>query len=174
MTFRSFLKGYCKYLTDAPDFRLRSFSNGLNDNYRALPVVLLYAVAYLPKEKFFYEELNSKNQKEYDQLSLRLQNYNSVEEMCQKDDELAWEYKRVYKAYLDTFKLKEVEKETKKYFCGFFKKMFGLKKVSKYRVCKDLKLNQSNLNDFLKGKLDHLSLDKCYEVEGYLKGKLTG
>ena len=174
MKFKTFLKNYCRYLTDAPDYRLRSFAKDLNNNYRAFPVVLLYAVGYLPNEKFFYKMLDDKQKKEFDYLSARLKKYANVEEMCKFDEDLQWDYKRVYSAYLGKFENKKTEKGAKEYFCNFFKNTFKLQVVSKYRACKDLKLNPANLNEFLKGYLNRLSLDKCFELEGYLKGKLTG
>ena len=88
--------------------------------------------------------------------------------MCKLSDNLSSEFKKVYSAYLGVFELKENEKDSKMMYSSLLSELLSNKSVSKYKVCKDNNLYQSNLNKFLHGDLSAVSLDKCRELRTYL------
>lgn len=167
LQFKNFLKRYCKYLTSSCNYRLSSFLKKLDGNYRAIPAVMLYAL-YYPGEKYFYRNLSDDMKKVFNELLEEFKTYDSVEEMCKLSDNLSSEFKKVYSAYLGVFELKENEKDSKMMYSSLLSELLSNKSVSKYKVCKDNNLYQSNLNKFLHGDLSAVSLDKCRELRTYL------
>ncbi len=127
---------------------------------------MLYAL-YYPGEKYFYRNLSDDMKKVFNELLEEFKNYDSVEEMCKLSDNLSSEFKK-YILLILSFELKENEKDSKMMYSSLLSELLSNKSVSKYKVCKDNNLYQSNLNKFLHGDLSAVSLDKCRELRTYL------
>ncbi len=167
LQFKNFLKRYCKYLTSSPDYRLTSFSKELNNNHRAMPAVMLYSLETGRQDDLF-KRLPEDMKTEYRNLLLEFEKYKNLADMCENSDDLPMEFKKVYMAYKATFDRKQDELVVKKMYKNLFNDLLKKNKVSKYKVCKDNNLVQSNLNKFLNGSLGCLSLKKCRMLDTYL------
>lgn len=167
LKFKTFLKEYCKYLTNSSDFRLSSFACGLENNARAEEAVFLYSL-FLPNEKYFYKSLNNELKGKYEELLNEFRNYNDVEEMLSQSQNLSYDFQKVYKAYLNEVVSRSANQPLKVRYCKRLNELMQALNVSRYKVCKDNDLDVGNFYEFLKGDFSRMSLESCDKVYLYL------
>ena len=78
-------------------------------------------------------------------------------------------FQKVYVSYLYFKHRKENESQLKEKMIEKIMELITVKKISKYRLSKELKINPGNLNSYLKHqKIDALSTQKCNGLLNYL------
>jgi hypothetical protein len=78
-------------------------------------------------------------------------------------------YQKVFNTYLSLKNKKENEKELKVKMISKVLELISVKKISKYRLSKELGINPGNLNSYLNHrKTDALNMQKCNKLINYL------
>ena len=161
----TFLKVYCKQITDSNDYRLSSFVSGLQRNPRCEGPILLYAALYLPEEKWIISKLNKKQLDNYNKTIESIRNYKDINTLSKQ---LPIEQSKALDAYYSYINENSSDNSLKKTYQQWISEKIKDSKISNYKICKDNNINHGNLYAFLLGEYDKLSLKKCEQLYQYL------
>ena len=164
-TLKTFLKNYCKEITDSKDYRLSSFISALDNNPRAEGPLILYAAVYFPEEKWVFDRLNKKQQKTYTRVINSLKNFVDMDSFIKK---LPVEQRKAVIAYYDYVNENKSDNSLKKAYHKRILELLKKKGISKYKICKENSINMGNFHAFIHGAYDRLSLKKCDIIYNYL------
>jgi len=161
----TFLKVYCKQITDSDDYRLSSFVSGLEKNPRCEGPVLLYAALYLSEEKWILNRLNKSQKKNYLKTIECLKSFKDVDSLSRQ---LPTEQSKALDSYYLYLNENSSDNSLKRTYQQWICEKLKTCSISKYQICKDNKINNGNLYAFLKGEYDKLSIKKCEQLYQYL------
>ena len=164
-TLKTYLKTYARELSGSESYRLLEMAEKLKEEPRCEGPVLLYAAMFLPKERWFISKLNGDQRKNYEKTLQCLEKCPGKEDLIRH---LPHEQSKALKSYYDYCDEGKADSRLKKAYFRRISDLLSRSSLSKYRICKDNRINQGNFFSFLNGKLDSLSLEKCEEVYQYL------
>jgi hypothetical protein len=169
LTFESFLKSYVKSISFGNVLSMKKLlKEATTSNLRLIEPLILYirmnrledTYAKFKNNDLFDEAMNRFALKYPDNSTLINEfKQNSVED----------EFQKVYRSYLFFKNRKADESELKGKIITKTLELINTKKISKYRLSKELKINPGNLNSYLMHqKVDALSIQKCNSLLNYL------
>ena len=162
LTLLGFLSKYVKSLSECNSLNIHKLINEVyGGNYRLREPLFLYCF-YNDKSDILLKYLNDTDKEKYTFIVTLLKS-NLI-------DDLPVDFAKVLNSYKRKVSMKDNDDNIKRLM---FDKIIILKehkKVTNYRIYKDLNINAGNFNDFIKNrKLSRLSLDKSREVYNYLQ-----
>ena len=162
LTLLGFLSEYVKSLSECNSLIIHKLINEVyGGNYRLREPLFLYCF-YSDKSDILLKYLNDTDKKEYVAAVTFLENNQS--------DNLPNDFVKVLNSYHRKAHMKDNDNNIKGLMLDKILKLKDQKKVTNYRIYKDLNINPGNFNDFIKNrKLNRLSLDKSREVYNYLQ-----
>lgn len=173
LTFKGFLESYLKHLSGQQTASLSKLAPLTEDNKRLVEPLLLWAVV-TNKTRTLAKLLQDQDQPKLQDELVRLATMEAASQLesvlSGSGPALREEYLKVWRSYvarrdahLRDERLKLVARE----------RVLALEeqtRVSRYRMAKDLRLNQGNLYAFLnQGNPQKLSLERAYELVNYLE-----
>lgn len=162
LTLLGFLSEYVKSLSDCNSLNIHKLINEVyGGNYRLREPLFLYCF-YSDKSDILLKYLNDTDKKEYAVVVTYLNN--------NQFDNLPNDFVKVFNSYRRKAHMKDNDNNIKGLMLDKILRLKDQKKVTNYRIYKDLNINAGNFNDFVKNrKLNRLSLDKSREVYNYLQ-----
>lgn len=162
LTLLGFLSGYVRNLSECDSLNIHKLANEVYEgNYRLKEPLFLYCY-YSGKSEILLKQLNDTEIKEYTAVALLIDN--------DQTEDLAADYIKVFNSYDRRVGMKDNDDNIKRLILEKIIKLKEQKKVSNYRIYKDLHINAGNFNDFVKNQsLNRLSLDKSRKVYNYLQ-----
>lgn len=163
LTFKGFLKNYLIELSKCESSSINKLCEEVNSNLRLLEPLVLYIKITTTLE----QQKRIKNELVNDKLC-ELYNISDVEKAL-KNNLLSDDFQKVYNSYLVKTKKKENDNRIKQLLLQKIKQIQKEKHISNYRIYTDLRLNQGNINDYLKNEnVDRLSLDTANRIFEYV------
>lgn len=157
----TYFKDYSKYLTNSPDYRMRSFCH--NITWTALPIAHIYA-HYFGDEEYLIKNI-SKDMCEYVLNNKLPKKFNKLENYPVS------EYAKAYYSYKQGLINNGAKSPLKETYKKYIKKELQKRKEAISQVCKEVKVSQGNLHEFLNGKYNKMSIEKCEILYNYLLKK---
>lgn len=169
LTFESFLKSYVKSISYESTLSVRKLIlEAITSNLRLVEPLILYirlnkldkTYAKFKNYDLFDKTMNEFTLKHPDNLLLKIEfEKKNVEDAFQK----------VYNSYIFFKNKKANESGLKEKMIVKTLELISTKKISKYRLSKELKINPGNLNSYLMHqRVDALSIQKCNSLLNYL------
>jgi len=162
LTFRGFTERYVKQLSlgdSASIYRL--VREAASDNPRLKEPLLLYAVSNGKENVFLQASVGTVYHDEYNKLLARFGVHGLLEALEAGSPELPYEYHKVWRSYLSISQGYERDKRVKSLMRGKIRQLQMDTGVTTYQICKELGLNVSNVNSWLKnGFSSKVSLKK--------------
>jgi len=169
MTFKRFLEGYVRSLSNNNTCNIRILVEEIPKNHRLLVPLLLYT---LSASKTDYILALIKDNPEFSGFKEIVKEYtwnSMLVALEQKSHNLEEEYHKVYNSYLRRRDSNKTDNDTKKSFHKIIRDLQEEKGISNYRIYTDLGLNAGNTNAFLKHcDVGRLSLDTVFNIWMYL------
>ena len=173
LTFRGFMERYVMSLSYHKTIAIYPLAReAASDNPRLKEPLFLYAMSAGKVKTLMRAVGQSKLRDAYEPL---LKNYNVLTLMTALADqsvELPEEYLKVWRSYQSEANGAERDARVKELMRRRILQIQRDKRVSTYRICQDLKINNSNVNSWLKhGASGKISIDHAREVLSYLESK---
>ena len=172
LTFQGFLKNYLRQLSGVGTESANKLLEMARINPRLKAPLVLYAKASLPKNRL--GGLQNKNAWLAEQIDLYFSDAENEKELLQtlKENRVPDEYKKVHQSYLAKRDKIKQEQELKDLIRAKVKRLAEEKKISDYRVYKDLGINSGNYHAFVhQGDVSKLGLDRARQMLEYLEAK---
>ena len=170
LTFEGFLKQYVAELSGVQTASVHKLADRMAENPRLKEPLFLYALAFNKVELLLRYTANSTIATEYEQLS----NLYSLEQMLvlleKQPPELPEGYLKVWRSYCSVRDAVLADNDTKELIHRRVLELQQKKKLTNYRLYKDLKLNPGNVNAWLKhNDSSKMSLDCARQIYKYAK-----
>ena len=170
LTFEGFLKQYVAELSGIQTASVHKLADCLSENPRLKEPLLLYALAFDKVGWVVHDAVTSAGSAEYEQLS----NLYSLEQMLllleKQSPELPEGYLKVWRSYCSVRDAVLADNDTKELIHRRVLELQEKKKLTNYRLYKDLKLNPGNVNACLKhNDSSKMSLDCARQIYKYAK-----
>lgn len=160
LTFITFLERYIYDLTKDISLNIHKLLTLHNDNHRIREVTILYAV-FSNKKEILMKYLNDEKEK---QLINKLSKKNYLDDAFDE-----YNFKKIWNSYLNTVNRCKYNNDIKSKIRNKIVSLMKTKNITNYRVYKDLRLNQGNINDFLKNNSgEKVSLDTVKKIYNYV------
>ena len=160
LTFKTYLKEYLRDISGSHSLSLRHLVEESHTNRRITSSLILYCV-FEDKIKLFNQLTGSQFQDKIANLSTE----NFLSEPFQMFD-----FEKIWNSYLSRLNRTSFETKTKETARKSLLMLLEKLGVSKYRLCKDLKLNPGNINDYFKnGHTEKVSLQTLHVINNYLQ-----
>lgn len=171
LTFKGFLEAYVGHLSGRRTTSLSELAPLVDSNKRLREPLVLWAVANRKSEKLSKLMANdSRLQAELLQLAWLMQQGRLEESLAQGDPDVRQEYLKVWRSYVAR---RDAHSRDQRLKLEARKRVLALestKQVTRYRMAKDLGLNQGNLHAFLsQGNASKVSLQRAYDLVNYLE-----
>ena len=170
LTFEGFLKQYVAELSGVQTASIHKLADCLSENPRLKEPLFLYALTFNKVELLLRYTANSTIAAEYEQLS----NLYSLAKMLllleNQSPELPEGYRKVWRSYCSVRDAALADNDTKELIHRRVLELQQKKKLTNYRLYKDLKLNPGNVNAWLKhNDSSKMSLDCARQIYKYAK-----
>lgn len=162
LTLLGFLSEYVRSLSECNSLNIHKLTDEVyGGNYRLREPLFLYCF-YSSKSDILLKYLNDTDREEYTFVITLLKK--------NQTDGLPADFVKVLNSYKRKVCMKDNDDNIKRLMLDKIIMLKEQKKVTNYRIYKDLNINAGNFNDFIKNrKLNRLSLDKSREVYSYLQ-----
>ncbi len=171
LTFRGFTEQYVKQLSlggSASIYRL--VREAVSSNPRLKEPLLLYAVSNGKENVLLQASVGTACYAEYNKLLANFGASGLLEALKNGSPELPYEYHKVWQSYLSISQGYERDKRVKSLMRSKIRQLQTDTGVTTYQICKELGLNTSNVNSWLKNGLSSkISLKKARAVWEYLE-----
>jgi len=170
LTFEGFLKQYVAELAGVQTASIHKLADCLSENPRLKEPLFLYALAFDKVDLLLHYTVTSAVSAEYEQLS----NLYSLEQMLllleKQSPELPEGYRKVWRSYCSVRDAALADNDTKALIHRRVLELRQKKKLTNYRLYKDLKLNPGNVNAWLKhNDFSKMSVDCARKIYQYAK-----
>ena len=170
LTFEGFLKKYVAELAGVQTASVHKLADCMTENPRLKEPLFLYALTFDKVNLLLRYTANSTVVAEYEQLS----NLYSLEQMLllleKQSSELPESYLKVWRSYCSVRDAALADNDTKELIHRRVLELQQKKKLTNYRLYKDLKLNPGNVNAWLKhNDSSKMSLDCARQIYKYAK-----
>lgn len=172
LTFHGFLRNYLKQLSGAETESVSRLLEMAQVNPRLRAPLVLYIKATLPKQRV--ERLQQRHPLLADELDQHFAGMENETDLLRslQTGVAPDEYQKVYRSYLAKRDRVVHEQDLKGMVQTKIKKLAEEKKVSDYRVYKDLGINSGNYHAFVyRGNVSKLGLEKARQVLEYLESQ---
>lgn len=167
LTFQGFLKNYIKELSISNSLDFNKLVLEIQKNPRIKEPLYLYSIVSNKQTKL--KQL-LENNIDYNNFMQMLINHNLYDLLDSNRSKLKIEYIKVWKSYLSKRNRPQSINHTKELILNKVNEYKKLKNISNYRIYTDLKLNNGNINAWLKnGECDKVSLETARKVLKYLE-----
>ncbi|MDZ4168204.1 MAG: hypothetical protein U1E26_00920 [Coriobacteriia bacterium] len=171
LTFKGFLEAYVGHLSGRRTTSLAQLAPLLDSNKRLREPLVLWAVKNETSERLSTLLADDERvQAELRLLTCLEQEGRLEESLSREDSDLRPEYLKVWQSYVAR---RDAHARDERLKLAARKRALALettRHVSRYRMAKDLGLNQGNLHAFLsQGNPSKLSLQRAYELVDYLE-----
>jgi len=139
LTLLSYLEEYLKGVSGQKSVSIHKLTILMDKNIRILSPLILYS-ALTDNKALFNKYTNNK----YEMVLNKLNANNFLDEEFQEFD-----FQKIYSSYQSRINKYNYEKETKKKARDSIVTIMKHKKITNYRIYKDLHLNPGNINDYL-------------------------
>lgn len=158
LSFNKYLKLYLVDVSGQSSFSIHKLAKLSKKNIRIVDPLVLYCL--LEDKMTIYNKYCGFNQ---ELKSLSKDNF--------LDDRYKdYAFQKIHQSYIRKTKVFEYELETKKLIRENILKMMNDKKITKYRVYRDLSLNPGNINDYLtNGNSKKVSMDVVKKIYNYCR-----
>ena len=170
LTFPGFTKQYVASLSRAGTTAIYPLTReAVTQNHRLREPLLLYALAN-GQEKVLMTAVRNTPLAEYYGGLLQKYDYDAMlSALRDQDPSLPQEYRKVWSSYLSVSQKGERDRRVKSLLRERILQVQQEKGVSTYRICRDLGLNNSNINCWLKHGCDEkVSLDTARRIAEFL------
>lgn len=150
LTFKGFLSEYVMSLTEADRCSIRALAREAVGNVRLRAPLYLYAAVTGRGEMLLREARGTALLGEYAKLSRKFDTDGLLATLREQSPELPEEYLKVWRSYESVRDAHLRDDRMKALICQKVLRLQAEKSVSTYRVCKDLKLDNANINAWLK------------------------
>ncbi len=170
LTLKGYLDSYVPYLAGEDTHALTRLVRHLEDEPRLVAPLLLWATVRGRGDRLTSLLLSDDHRRELEVL-MSLESDSLLEKaLAEEDPRLRPEYAKVWRSFVarrDTHhRDAELKLEARRQVLALARE----KNVSRYRMARDLNLNDGNLHAFLaQGKASALSLERAFELVEYLK-----
>ena len=171
ITFPGFTKQYVVSLSHAGTTAIYTLTReAATQNLRLREPLLLYALAN-GQEKVLMTAARNTVLAEYYGNLLEKYNYDAMlSALRDQDPSLPQEYQKVWASYLSVSRKGERDQRVKGLLREKILQTQQEKRISTYRICRDLGLNNPNVNCWLKnGRDEKVSLDTARRIFDYLQ-----
>lgn len=167
LTFKSYLLSQCRIFSEFDSSSLYVFSQLSENNARLKDALSMYLIMYTS------EELRGRLLKKFCYLNSSCKKLEGVDEeniaSFLQNDELS-EFRTIYNNFLYLQNHKVHEDKIKEMMYEKIKKVKQEKKITNYRVYKDLNLNPGNVNAFLKNAdMGKVSLNTVRKILAFVQ-----
>ena len=169
LSFKGYLKRYLRSLSGLDTNDIRRLADEVPNNYRLAVPLTLYATAvgrrgYLTKvSKCDYLKMTLQETSE-------TMSWNDILLACEQnnDNVLRHEYSKTYKSYLAVRDKQKIKNRSKTFTLDASRELQNKKRISTYRVYKDLRLNHGNVNAYMNGDVTKVSSEVAESIYKYL------
>lgn len=171
LTFRGFTEQYVKQLSlEGTTSIYRLVREVVSNNPRLKEPLLLYAASNGKAKVLLQASKGTACYEEYYKLLTHFDVSDLLKALEDGSPELRYEYHKVWRSYLSISKGYERDKRVKSLMRSKIRQLQTDTGVTTYQICKDLGLNPSNVNSWLKNDLSSkVSLKKARAVWEYLE-----
>ena len=150
LTFKGFLSEYVMSLAQAERGSIRVLAREAVRNVRLRAPLYLYAAVTGRTEMLLREARGATFFDEYTELSRKFDTDRLLAALKEQSAELPAEYLKVWRSYESVRDAHLRDDRMKALICQKVLRLQAEKSVSTYRVCKDLRLDNANVNAWLK------------------------
>lgn len=150
LTFKGFLSEYVMSLAQAERCSIRTLAREAVGNVRLRAPLYLYAAVTGRENMLLREARGTSLFDEYAELSRRFDTDGLLAALREQSTELPEEYLKVWRSYESVRDAHLRDDRMKALICQKVLRLQAEKSVSTYRVCKDLRLDNANVNAWLK------------------------
>ena len=169
LTFHRYLEQYVRSLSYGKTNSIFKLANEVSSNPRLKEPLFLYASSFGKVDILLRASENLPVSFEYENLA----HYSWVQlvKLLEENDvRLDHRYHKAYRSYVSRRNMFDTEKDTRRLMHKKIRKLQESKGVSNYRLYSDLKLNQSNVNAYLKhGDIARISKKIAEKIIEYLE-----
>jgi len=164
-TLKTFLKTYCKELSNSEDYRIKSFIDNFDNNHRVEGPLFLYVAMYYEYKDTFLERIDKEYKETYSNTLKIVNKYKDNKSLIKH---LPYEEMKALEAYDNYLNSVKADSSLKRTYLKRIKALRKNKRISDYRICKENNINHGNFHSFLSGNYEALSIDKCRAIYSYL------
>ena len=150
LTFKGFLSEYVMSLAQAERCSIRVLAREAVGNVRLRAPLYLYAAVTGRGEMLLWEARGTSLFDEYAELSRKFDTDGLLAALREQSAELPAEYLKVWRSYESVRDAHLRDDRMKALICQKVLRLQAEKSVSTYRVCNDLRLDNANINAWLK------------------------
>ena len=171
LSFPGFTKRYVASLSQAGTTAIYPLTReAASENPRLREPLLLYALSNGQEKVLMAAAKNTPLAEAYGNLLQKYDYASMLSSLREQDPALPQEYLKVWSSYLSITGKGDRDRRVKALLRTKIMQVKQNKSVSTYRICRDLGLNNSNINCWLKnGNDDKVSLDTARRVYEYLQ-----
>lgn len=171
LTFKGFLRQYVIALSEQHSSAIYPLvQETISNNLRLKEPLFLYALAYNHVGTLLDASKNTPLYESYFQISERFTYEQILDVFSAQIELLPEDYQKIWRSYQSVVGIHERDIRVKDLLREKIIIMKSDKVVSTYRICKDLDLNVSNINSWLKnGTASKVSLDTARKVWNYMR-----
>jgi len=170
LKFNRYLERYVRSLSNANTNNIHKLVSELPDNPRLKEPLFLYAYSFNKMDYLLNASLNHPVHSEYSSLADEYEWDEIVKLLENNDTRLTGRYRKVYRSYISRRNMPDTENSTRRLLYNKTRKLQESKGVSNYRLYTDLKLDQSNINAYLKhGDITRINKETAKRMVAYLE-----
>ena len=170
LTFEGFLKQYVTDLSGVQTASIHKLANCLHENPRLKEPLYLYALVFDKVNLLLRYAKDPVCLAEYERLSNRYSREQVLALLQNQSAELSEGYLKVWRSYCSIRDAALADNDTKELIHRRVLELQQKKKLTNYRLYKDLKLNPGNVNAWLKhNDSSKMSLDCARQIYKYAK-----
>jgi len=170
LSFKGYLKEYVRSLSINNTNSIYKLAGELSFNHRLREPLLLYALSTGKQERLLNTCNDGLLRKLYSDIIDAYTWRDIIQALEEKDEKLEKGYHKVYRSFISKRNMPETDYKVKELMFNKINRLKISKNVSNYRIYKDLELDCSNINSFLKhGNVDKVSLIVARRILAYLE-----
>ena len=170
LTFSGYLEKYVRSLSFGETNNIYKLAGELSTNHRLREPLLLYALSVGKQDRLLRALNDDYLRRLYSDMIATYSWHDIIQALEENDVRLDSDYHKVYRSFISRRHMPETDAKVKRLMLSKIKDLQNSNNVSNYRVYKDLGLDRSNINSFLKhGDISKVSLDVARRMLVYLE-----
>jgi hypothetical protein len=172
LTFHRYLERYVRSLSNTKTNSVHKLVKEVPENLRLKEPLFLYALCFNKMDLLLKASVNYIMYPEYADLSSKYNQSEFLKLLMNDNTQLNDLYRKVYRSYVSRRDTYDNENYKRRLIHKKTRKLQEAKSVSNYRIYTDLKLNQSNVNAYLKhGDIARVNKETAYKMVEYLEAE---
>jgi len=170
LTFHRYLERYVRSLSYSNTNSLYKLAKEILDNPRLKEPLFLYALSFDKLDVLLKASRDCQVYFEYTDLASKFERNEFVKLLEENDMRLEHGYRKVYRSYVSRRDMPDTDNDTRRLLHKKTRRLQESKNVSNYRLYTDLKLDQSNVNAYLKkGDIARVNKKTAEDILEYLE-----